>query len=126
MALELHYNRFLFTFTLWGSFITHYIEWWLPNYLLDISALGYRGFFYYFIHRHDDGWDEVLLHEVLDGGNLLVGVVGIIAAVPHLRGECHICQSPSASLVDGVGDFLSQFHFRALLAIQGEAHHYIV
>lgn len=21
MALELHYNRFLFTFTLWGSFI---------------------------------------------------------------------------------------------------------
>ena len=44
MALELHYNRFLFTFTLWGSFITHYIEWWLPNYLLYISALGIVAF----------------------------------------------------------------------------------
>lgn len=125
MALELHYNRFLFT--LWGSFIPPpYIEWWLPNYLLDISALGYRGFFYYFIHRHNDGWDEVLLHELLDGGNLLIGVVGIVATVPHLRGECHVRQAPSASLVDGVGDFLSQFHCGTLLAIQGEAHHYVV
>lgn len=109
-----------------GEFYTPYIEWWLQNYLLDISALGYRGFFYHLVHRHDDGWDEVLLHEVLDGGNLLIGVVGIVAAVPHLRGECHICQAPSASLVDGVGDFLSQFHFRALLAIERQAHHYIV
>ena len=32
----------------------------------------------------------------------------------------------SASIVDGVGDFLSQFHCGTLLAIQGEAHHYFV